>query len=123
MDKDEETARYKFGIDNKQLLWHGSRLTNFVGILSQGLRIAPPEAPVTGYMFGKGVYFADMVSKSANYCCTSKTNNTGLMILCEVALGNMNEKFAADYYASNLPPGKESTKGVGRTAPSDGEYI
>ena len=26
-----------------------------VGILSQGLRIAPPEAPVTGYMFGKGV--------------------------------------------------------------------
>lgn len=30
------------------------------GILSQGLRIAPPEAPVTGYMFGKGVYFADV---------------------------------------------------------------
>ena len=28
----------------------GSRLTNFVGILSQGLRIAPPEAPATGYM-------------------------------------------------------------------------
>jgi poly [ADP-ribose] polymerase 2/3/4 len=28
----------------------GSRLTNFVGILSQGLRIAPPEAPITGYM-------------------------------------------------------------------------
>ena len=45
------------------LLWHGSRLTNWVGILSKGLRIAPPEAPVTGYMFGKGVYFADMVSQ------------------------------------------------------------
>lgn len=38
---------------NKMLLWHGSRLTNWPGILSQGLRIAPPEAPVTGYMFGK----------------------------------------------------------------------
>ena len=25
---------------------HGSRLTNFAGIMSQGLRIAPPEAPV-----------------------------------------------------------------------------
>jgi len=35
---------------------------------TQGLRIAPKEAPVTGYMFGKGVYFADMSSKSANYC-------------------------------------------------------
>lgn len=41
---------------NRQLLWHGSRLTNFVGILSHGLKIAPPEAPVTGYMFGKGLH-------------------------------------------------------------------
>ena len=42
------------------LLWHGSRAANFAGILKQGLRIAPPEAPATGYMFGKGVYFADV---------------------------------------------------------------
>lgn len=35
------------------LLWHGSRLTNWMGILGQGLRIAPPEAPVTGYMVSK----------------------------------------------------------------------
>lgn len=38
-----------------KLLWHGSRLSNVVGILSKGLRIAPPEAPSNGYMFGKGV--------------------------------------------------------------------
>lgn len=35
---------------DRRLLWHGSRATNFGGILSQGLRIAPPEAPVSGYM-------------------------------------------------------------------------
>lgn len=99
------------------LLWHGSRLTNFVGILSQGLRIAPPQAPVTGYMFGKGVYFADMSSKSANYCFTNPENNTGILILCQVALGECNEKMHADYLASNLPDGKHSTKGVGKTAP------
>jgi poly [ADP-ribose] polymerase len=64
-----------------------------------------------------------MVSKSANYCCTSKTNNTGLMLLCEVALGNCWEKYQADYYASNLPPNMNSTKGVGRTAPHKGETI
>ena len=46
-------------LGNKMLLWHGSRFSNFVGILSQGLRIAPPEAPVSGYRFGKGVYLAD----------------------------------------------------------------
>lgn len=39
-------------IGHRALLWHGSRATNFGGILSQGLRIAPPEAPVNGYMFG-----------------------------------------------------------------------
>lgn len=102
--------------NNRKLLWHGSRTTNFAGILSQGLRIAPPEAPVTGYMFGKGVYFADMVSKSANYCCTSKSNPTGLILLCEVALGNMYELKHAEFVKS-LPKGKHSTKGCGMTEP------
>lgn len=77
-----EEERFRTDIGNKQLLWHGSRLTNFVGILSQGIRIAPPEAPVTGYMFGKGVYFADVVSKSANYCYASKANPVGCVMLC-----------------------------------------
>lgn len=36
-------------LDNHQLLWHGSRTTNYAGILSQGLRIAPPEAPVVSF--------------------------------------------------------------------------
>lgn len=103
-------------LHNRQLLWHGSRTTNYAGILSQGLRIAPPEAPVTGYMFGKGVYFADMVSKSANYCHTSQSDSTGLLLLAEVALGNMHElKKAA--HITKLPKGKHSVKGVGRTAP------
>ena len=78
------------------------------------MRIAPPEAPVTGYMFGKGVYFADMVSKSANYCCTNRSNNTGLLLLCDVALGNMYERKAADYI-EKLPAGKHSTKGLGKS--------
>lgn len=76
-------------LHNRKLLWHGSRTTNFAGILAQGLRIAPAEAPVTGYMFGKGIYFADMVSKSANYCCTNSEDPKGLLLLCEVALGEM----------------------------------
>lgn len=103
-------------LPNRKLLWHGSRTTNFAGILSQGLRIAPPEAPVTGYMFGKGIYFADMVSKSANYCCTSSMNSTGLLLLCEVALGNMYERYQADYI-EKLPKGKHSTLGRGQTHP------
>ena len=40
-------------------------------------------------MFGKGIYFADMVSKSANYCYANPSNPYGLLLLCEVALGKM----------------------------------
>ncbi|KAG0042928.1 Poly [ADP-ribose] polymerase 2 [Gryganskiella cystojenkinii] len=106
---------------NRRLLWHGSRLTNYVGILSQGLRIAPPEAPVTGYMFDKGAYFADCVSKSANYCFTSPGSNTGLMLLCEVALGDMFEIEQSDYYAktNSEAAGKHSTKGLGLSYPNE----
>lgn len=119
-----EERRYKpfKKLHNRQLLWHGSRLTNYIGILSHGLKIAPPEAPVTGYMFGKGIYFADMVSKSANYCATSRTNNTGLMLLCEVALGDPMECLAAKY-VTELPKDKHSVKGLGKTYPDAKEEI
>lgn len=119
-----EARRYKpfKKLHNRRLLWHGSRLTNYVGILSHGLKIAPPEAPSTGYMFGKGVYFADMVSKSANYCATSTTNSTGLMLLCEVALGDMKECNAAEY-VTKLPKDKHSTWGMGKTYPNPAEGL
>ena len=122
VERESEDARFNKKLHNRMLLWHGSRLTNWVGILSQGLRIAPPEAPVSGYMFGKGVYFADMVSKSANYCCSSREQNVGCMMLCEVALGNPNELLQADFNASKLPPNKHSTKGCGSTQPDPKTY-
>ncbi|CAN9503018.1 unnamed protein product [Ophioblennius macclurei] len=117
VDRDGESNKFSSQIHNKTLLWHGSRLSNWAGILSQGLRVAPPEAPITGYMFGKGIYFADMSSKSANYCFASHNNKIGLLLLCEVALGDPNELLHADYQASSLPTGKHSTKGMGRTGP------
>ena len=106
--------------DNRYLLWHGSRVTNFAGILSQGLRIAPPEAPVNGYMFGKGIYLADMVTKSANYCSAYESQNTGLLMLCEAQLGDpMYELKSADYNAAqnSQKAGALATKGKGMTAP------
>ncbi|XP_057329365.1 poly [ADP-ribose] polymerase-like [Microplitis mediator] len=115
--KDEEQRFRPFAkLHNRRLLWHGSRTTNFAGILSQGLRVAPPEAPAHGYMFGKGIYFADMVSKSANYCHTSNQSPTGLLLLCEVALGNMYQKCQAEYIVQ-LPNHFHSTFGKGRIGP------
>ncbi|XP_022758375.1 poly [ADP-ribose] polymerase 1-like isoform X2 [Durio zibethinus] len=112
---------YREKLNNRMLLWHGSRLTNFVGILSQGLRIAPPEAPATGYMFGKGIYFADLVSKSAQYCYTDRKNSVGLMLLSEVALGEVYELTKAKYI-EKLPKGKHSTKGLGKKVPRESDF-
>jgi len=60
-----------------------------MGILSQGLRIAPPEAPTTGYMFGKGVYFADVFEKSLGYCYDywNDGEQNQIMLMCEVVCG------------------------------------
>lgn len=79
----EKSEFAKVKNSNRKLLWHGSRTTNFGGILSQGLRIAPPEAPVNGYAFGKGIYLADMSTKSAQYCVSTMSGGTGLLLLCE----------------------------------------
>ncbi|XP_034021275.1 poly [ADP-ribose] polymerase 2 isoform X2 [Thalassophryne amazonica] len=117
VDRDGESDKFLSQLHNRTLLWHGSRMSNWVGILSKGLRVAPPEAPSTGYMFGKGIYFADMSSKSANYCFANQHNNVGLLLLSEVALGDCNELLDADYEANNLPAGKHSTKGLGQTGP------
>lgn len=105
---------------DRRLLWHGSRCSNFGGILSQGLRIAPPEAPASGYMFGKGVYLADMSSKSANYCASHTSGGTALLLLCEAELGRPSLKLTnADYTAGERAKeqGCISTWGVGKTAP------
>ncbi|KAL2019003.1 hypothetical protein VTK56DRAFT_10168 [Thermocarpiscus australiensis] len=105
---------------NRRLLWHGSRCTNFGGILSQGLKIAPPEAPSTGWAFGKGIYLADMSSKSANYCCSSLSGGNALLLLCEAELGNpMLELTCGSYTAGDdaKKKGMVATWGKGRTGP------
>uniref|UniRef100_A0A915LW22 Poly [ADP-ribose] polymerase n=1 Tax=Meloidogyne javanica TaxID=6303 RepID=A0A915LW22_MELJA len=116
LDKKSE----EFEMGNRYLLWHGSRLTNYAGILSQGLRIAPPEAPVTGYMFGKGIYFADMVTKSANYCYAM--SGEGLLLLCDVALGEIQEEVDAKDL-KKPKRGKNSVKGIGGTFPNPKENV
>jgi poly [ADP-ribose] polymerase 2/3/4 len=105
---------------NRLLLWHGSRTTNYGGILSQGLRIAPPEAPMSGYAFGKGVYLADCSSKSANYCRAGMSGGTGLLLLCEAEMARpMYEIPTGDADAQEQAKKKNcySTKGVGQTVP------
>ena len=121
LNRHGEKDKFK-DLGNKKLLWHGSRMTNFVGILSQGLRIAPPEAPSSGYLYGKGVYFADMSLKSSFYCYP--VNNIALILLGEVSLGKEDQRNDTDYYLPKTMKQKtNSVHALGRLVPSEGEYI
>lgn len=104
---------------NRYLLWHGSFLSNFVSILRHGLRIAPNEVPRLGKKFGKGVYFADMISKSTKFCVTGKENRAGLILLCDVALGDVDECIETIHNSKanclyELPNNKHSVKRIGK---------
>lgn len=106
----EKYAKFK-RLHNRMLLWHGSRVTNFASILGKGLVIGQQ---VHGSMFGRGLYFADMLCKSLGYCQPDATN-VCMLVLCEVALGNMLENRQAN--AAALPLQYHSTKGLGATVP------
>ena len=93
--------------DERRLLWHGSRSCNFGGILSQGLRIAPPEAPANGKAFGNGVYLADRASKSADYCDPWTSDQVGLLLLCETQLGNPSYVKAGHEYNARVSMRKQ----------------
>lgn len=68
---------------DRRLLFHGSRTTNMLSILTNGLRLPTESQVVNGAMFAPGIYLANSVTKSFNYCSSEK----GLVLVCEAALG------------------------------------
>lgn len=112
------------GIDNKYLLFHGSRMANIMGITKLGLLLNPqqvnPNVVITGKMFGYGIYLANSFSKSFNYCGSSKENPIACLFLCEAALGKPAKKQYADYYVNKNSleqEGCHSTWGQGSNGP------
>lgn len=97
---------------NRQLLWHGSRLENFVGILSEGLKIQPAGVQHNGSAFGNGVYFSDMAARSVPFA------PEGIMMMCEVALGDAVEAPSNNQQLRlPLPLNKHSVKALGLYQP------
>ncbi|XP_062511361.1 poly [ADP-ribose] polymerase 2-like [Corticium candelabrum] len=107
-----------FFIDKKSTFTDiGNRLTDWVDILSEGLKIAPPEAPVTGYMVS---ILLISVRRVQTIVLLLAPKNVGLLLLCDVSLGTTNDLLAADYDADQLPRGKQSVMGKGRIARDPG---
>lgn len=108
-------------LSNHMLLWHGTRLSNMLAILNRGLQIAPLGTPISGHLFGKGIYFADMFSKSQNYCVRDSSSDLRTCLLCEVALGDIKE---VDYGLVVDPSDKfDSVKAFGHKQPDPAQSV
>jgi len=114
-------------IPNKRLLFHGTGNENIPGILKHGLLIAPPEAPTTGWAYGKGVYFSDQFKKANNYASmrsgSEEERPRAFIFVAEVALGESYLPSGVEYMEQS-PEGTHSTLALGRESPDkDRELI
>ena len=106
-------------INNKKLLWHGSRNENFWSIINNGL-VLRPSAVITGKMFGYGIYFAPKARKSFGYTSyhgsywAGGNSNSAFMCLFDVAYGKPYDVYSFDskYYKFNYENLQESCKGA-----------
>lgn len=101
-------------IGNMQLYWHGTKASNLLSILYNGLIIPPASSSYcNGRLYGNGIYFSDCSTKSLNYACgywDNKYDQTCYMLLCEVFMG---KTFNVKNDYSSLPKaGYDSTSAI-----------
>jgi poly [ADP-ribose] polymerase len=132
LKRDAEWSEFKEGVSNRRLLFHGSRIQNWVGILSRGILL--PKIVVSmgvnrtdaGWL-GHGIYFGDTSCTSVFYT-TPGRRKTRLIALARVALGKMKDYTKITYGLNAPPTGYDSCHGV-RNQPGkpsefeDDEYV
>ncbi len=75
-----------------KFLYHGTKNQNVWGIIGESL-LLNPNVPITGKMFGRGIYFAPLAQKSLGYCSqrgsywAKGTDSTGFLTIFKVATG------------------------------------
>jgi poly [ADP-ribose] polymerase len=114
--RNEEWAGFAERIGNQRLLFHGSRVRNWVGILSRGI-LLPKIAVSMGVhrtdagWLGNGIYFGDAASTSAGYTTPGK-GGSRFMALARVALGKAKQFTKITYGLTAPPEGYDSCHGV-----------
>jgi len=109
-------------MDTRRLLWHGTHVCNMMGVIKEGLRVAPSTAQIAGNAFGDGVYFADMVSKSWHYCRANFDSNAKVMpkaylFLADVALGKQDKVTLPKWGETPAAPNVDSVWAIGYEGP------
>jgi poly [ADP-ribose] polymerase len=132
LKREEEWGAFDTAVGNEQFLFHGSRIANWVGILSRGILL--PKIVVSmgvnrtdaGWL-GNGIYFGDAMCTSCFYA-TPGRHKTKLIAVARVGLGKMKDYTKITYGLNAPPEGYQSCHGVRRKAgrPSefdDDEYV
>lgn len=128
-----ESFHYKSdSLSNQKRLFHGSRVENFVGILTRGLLLPQcvenehgiERTDVLGRL-GCGIYFSNSIETSLKYSKLGKTRNTRLIGIYDVALGECKEYTDFDTSLTQPPFGYQSTHGQVSSGSKflDSEYV
>ncbi len=116
LKRDHEYDVFRGDIDNQRELFHGSRVKNWVGLLSRGI-LMPKVAMSMGVnrtdagWLGNGIYFGD-ASCTAAFYTTAGAKGSRFMAVARVALGKMKEFTKITYGIEKAPDGFESCHGV-----------
>jgi len=109
--------------ESRYILWHGSGAENLIGILAEGLKIAPPTSNHHGSLYGKGIYFTDMATKATHYAKNSTGKDT-FLLLCDVALGNIKDYDShTDDKHNKMDKGHHSIRSLGKRGPDYDQTI
>ncbi|XP_014294908.1 poly [ADP-ribose] polymerase-like [Microplitis demolitor] len=103
--------------DNKILLWYGTEVHNIAAILCKGWNNSGSNGRSSD--FDNSIRFTNIVSKAANNCGTYGKNKNGILLLCEVALGNVMECHQTDNDNRKLVVGKHSILRRGFLSPNN----
>lgn len=85
VEKTEWTENFRNDIGNHHYLFHSTHLANAVGILKDGLQIAPIHVFSYNRWAGKGIYFYGSIAAINAY---ARKLNHKIVLVCRVALGN-----------------------------------
>lgn len=125
--REAEHTAFAKDIGNDKLLFHGSNIQNWVGILSRGILL--PKVVIklgvsrtdSGWL-GHGIYFGDAIDTSLNYA-ESGSKGTSLIAIATVALGKMKDYNKITHGLISPPNGYDSCHGVRGTEFYDDEYV
>lgn len=125
--RENEFSNYTSSMQNQQLLFHGSKICNFVGLLSRGLMMPHVVVKSGGARtdegwLGHGIYFASEMTTSMQYT-TQGHLGSRLMLVCRVALGRVKDFERKQFGITSPPQGYDSVRGVKRSPARDTDFI